>query len=200
MTYAPVSLYPVLDATMSAAEHAHGFHVIKTTFLRWSYPRQLLNALDQQAPLLIDQLTISTSSWVLIDDSSSSASFLSFAYVFRQRQWSNIHHDPPPEQSSGTNSSYFIVIDWFSLVLSSSVVYYSLTPRQLLNAFGQHMGQSCCFNGKHERKKQRAAVHTEFDELTDKQKSMPYHGTASTSTSGTLSTNTVSWLMWIWSN
>ena len=44
-----VSLYPVLDASMSAAERAHGFHVIKNNLLAANLtPQQLLNALGQQ--------------------------------------------------------------------------------------------------------------------------------------------------------
>ena len=44
-----ISLYPVLDASMSAAKQAHGFHVIKNSLLAANLtPRQLLNALGQQ--------------------------------------------------------------------------------------------------------------------------------------------------------
>jgi len=44
-----VSLYPVLTPTMSAAECAHGFHVIKNNLIAVNLtPRQLLNALGQQ--------------------------------------------------------------------------------------------------------------------------------------------------------
>jgi hypothetical protein len=44
-----VSLYPVLDASMSAAKRAHGFHVIKNNLLAENLtPRQSLNALGQQ--------------------------------------------------------------------------------------------------------------------------------------------------------
>ena len=57
----------------------------------------------------IDQLTISTSSSMLIDDSSSSALFLSFAYVFRQRQRSYIHQDIQFGVIHWTNSSYCII-------------------------------------------------------------------------------------------
>jgi len=44
-----VGLYPVLDATMSAAERADGFHVTKNNLSAANLtPRQLLNALGQQ--------------------------------------------------------------------------------------------------------------------------------------------------------
>jgi hypothetical protein len=44
-----VSLYQVLDSSMSAAERAHGFHVIKNNLLVVNLtPRQLLNAVGQQ--------------------------------------------------------------------------------------------------------------------------------------------------------
>ena len=44
-----VSLYPVLDDTMSAPECAYGFHVNKTNLLAASLmPQQVLNALGQQ--------------------------------------------------------------------------------------------------------------------------------------------------------
>ena len=44
-----VALYPALDATMSAAERAHGFHVTQNNLTAASLtPRQLLNALGQQ--------------------------------------------------------------------------------------------------------------------------------------------------------
>ena len=44
-----VSLYPVLDSTISAAERADGFHVIKNNLLAANLtPRQLLNAMGQQ--------------------------------------------------------------------------------------------------------------------------------------------------------
>jgi len=83
----PVSLYPALDVTMSAAEHAHGFHVIQE--------RRILSHVNYSKPptnrLLYWSTTISASLPVLIDDMSSSTSFLSFACVFRQRQRSYIH-------------------------------------------------------------------------------------------------------------
>ena len=41
-----VNLYPVLDASMSATERAHGFHVIKNNLLVGV--TQMLNALGQQ--------------------------------------------------------------------------------------------------------------------------------------------------------
>ena len=44
-----VSLYPVLELSMSAAERAHGFHVIKNNLLTANLTqRQLLNAVGQQ--------------------------------------------------------------------------------------------------------------------------------------------------------
>ena len=44
-----VSLYPMLDASMSAAKRAHGFHVNKNNLLAANLtPRQVLNALGQQ--------------------------------------------------------------------------------------------------------------------------------------------------------
>ncbi len=44
-----VALYPALNATMSAAERAHGFHVTQNNLTAVSLtPRQLLNALGQQ--------------------------------------------------------------------------------------------------------------------------------------------------------
>ena len=44
-----VSLYPMLDALMSDAERAHGFHVNKNNLLSANLtPRQVLNALGQQ--------------------------------------------------------------------------------------------------------------------------------------------------------
>ena len=43
------NLYPVLEATMSTAERAHGFHVIKNNLTAANLtPRQMLNALGQQ--------------------------------------------------------------------------------------------------------------------------------------------------------
>ena len=57
----------------------------------------------------IDQLTISTSSSVLINNLSSSTSFLSFAHVFRQRQRSYIHQDIQFGVIHRTNSSYLII-------------------------------------------------------------------------------------------
>ena len=44
-----VSLYPTPDALMSAAERAHGFHVINNNLLPANLaPRQILDALGQQ--------------------------------------------------------------------------------------------------------------------------------------------------------
>ena len=44
-----VSLYPMLDASMLAAERAHGFHVDNNNLLTANLtPRQVLNALGQQ--------------------------------------------------------------------------------------------------------------------------------------------------------
>ena len=44
-----VSLYPMLNASMLAAERAHGFHVDKNNLLAANLtPRQVLNALGQQ--------------------------------------------------------------------------------------------------------------------------------------------------------
>ena len=44
-----VSLYPMPDALMLAAERAHGFHVNKNNLLAANLaPRQVLNALGQQ--------------------------------------------------------------------------------------------------------------------------------------------------------
>jgi len=44
-----VGLYPVLDASMPAAEREHGFHVTKNNLLASNLtPRQLLNALGQK--------------------------------------------------------------------------------------------------------------------------------------------------------
>jgi len=44
-----VTLYPLLDASMSAAERAHGYHVCKSNLLASTLPpRQILNAMGQQ--------------------------------------------------------------------------------------------------------------------------------------------------------
>ena len=44
-----VSLYPIFDASMSAAERAHGFHVNKNNLLAMNLtPHQVLHALGQQ--------------------------------------------------------------------------------------------------------------------------------------------------------
>ena len=44
-----VTLYPLLDASMSAAERAHGYHVCKSNLLASPLPpRQILNAMGQQ--------------------------------------------------------------------------------------------------------------------------------------------------------
>ena len=44
-----VNLYPVLDATMTAAERAHGFHVNKSNLTAAPLaPRQMINAMGQQ--------------------------------------------------------------------------------------------------------------------------------------------------------
>ena len=44
-----VTLYPLLDASMSAAERAHGYHVCKSNLIASPLPpRQILNAMGQQ--------------------------------------------------------------------------------------------------------------------------------------------------------
>ena len=44
-----INLYPPLDASMSAAERAHGFHVCKSNLTAAPLPpRQILNAMGQQ--------------------------------------------------------------------------------------------------------------------------------------------------------
>jgi hypothetical protein len=74
---------------------------------------------------------------------------------------------------SSTDSALSYHLRWYTTVLPHRVA--DLMAAREEDAESRH---SCCVR-----------------HVTDKQKSMPYHGTASTPTSGTSSTNAVSWLI-----